>query len=592
MNLKILGSISVFIALLFGYSQSSGQVPAGQRPPAQTPAGQRPPAPVYQPPYTSATPHFTFGKTLKEQEDQLKNNPLMLRFAESRKALMAANPNRPIYHMFAAEGRLGDPNGLAFWQGNWHLFYQAWPTDDSRQHWGHVVSKDLVHWRDLPYAIYPNPEIKVYSGSTLVEDNRVIAMYYGTAKGDMVAVSDDPLLLNWNKILKNGGAVIPTMSSDGSMLPYVVFDACIWNKDGTYYSLAGGKRAPETALGGKPPQAMAYLFKSKDLVNWDYVHEFVEGDRYTMLGDDYACPYFWPLGDKYILIFFSHNSGGQFLLGDYDKTRDKFIATFGSGPKGLAQPSSTPDGKGRVVVVYAVGGVLGIPRLLTLLGPDEVGQEPAPDFSSLHYDARQIGKTLLPANQEVVLNGISGNTMEISAEIDPKGSHSIELNVLRSPGNEEYTRILISKGPRTYGRGIAYIQGPGTALMPDDLVPLFIPGHPGRVNTGFGRGAGTPGPQPKLLTIESYYAGNFSAPLTGSFLLSPGESIKLRVFIDKGLVEVFVNGKQALSTSVNPSRLDSKSVSIKSHGQDAELISLDAWQMKGIYDANSGMVSK
>ena len=191
--MKIPGSIFVFITLLFGYSQSSGQVPAGQRPPA----------PVYQPPYTSATPHFTFGKTLKEQEDQLKNNPLILRFAESRKTLLAANPNRPIYHMFAAEGRLGDPNGLAFWQGNWHLFYQAWPTDDSRQHWGHVVSKDLVHWRDLPYAIYPNPEIKVYSGATLVENNRVIAMYYGTAKGNMIAVSDDPLLLNWDKVLKN-----------------------------------------------------------------------------------------------------------------------------------------------------------------------------------------------------------------------------------------------------------------------------------------------------------------------------------------------------------------------------------------------------
>ncbi len=582
MKIKIPGIISVFIALLSGYSQSSGQVPAGQRPPA----------PVYQPPYTSATPHFTFGKTLKEQEDQLKNNPLILRFAESRKALMAANPKRPIYHMFAAEGRLGDPNGLAFWQGNWHLFYQGWPTDDSRQHWGHVVSKDLVHWRDLPYAIYPNPEIKVYSGATLVEDNRVIAMYYGTAKGDMIAVSDDPLLLNWDKILKNGGAVIPAMSSDGSMLPYVVFDACIWEKDGTYYSLSGGKRAPETALGGKPPQAMAYLFKSKDLVNWDYVHEFVEGDRYTLLGDDYACPYFWPLGDKYILSFFSHNSGGQFLLGDYDKARDKFIATSGSGPSGLAQPSSTPDAKGGVIVVYAVGGVLGIPRRLTLLGPDEVGQEPASDFSSLHYDARQIGKTLLPANQEVVMNGISGNTMEISAEIDPKGSHSIELNVLRSPGNEEYTRISISKGPRTYGRGIAYIQGPGTALMPDDLMPLFIPGHPGRVSGGGGRGAGTSGPQPKLLTIESYYAGSFSAPLIAPFLLSPGESIKLRVFVDKGLVEVFVNGKQALSTNVNPSREDSKGVSIKSQGQDAELISLDAWQMKGIYDLTTGMVSK
>jgi beta-fructofuranosidase len=579
MEMRILVSAFVFTTLILIYSLSFGQQPSQQRPPAQ----------VYEPPYTSATPKFTFSKTLKEQEAQLKDNPLLLRFAESRKALLASNPNRPIYHMFAAEGRLGDPNGLAFWQENWHLFYQAWPTDDSRQHWGHVVSKDLVHWRDLPYAIYPNPEIKVYSGSTLVEGNRVIAMYHGTAQGNMIALSDDPLLLNWEKKLKNGKAVIPAISADGSTLPYSVFDPSIWKKDGIYYSLSGGKRAPETAFGGKPPQASASLFKSNDLIHWEYVHEFVEGDRYTMLGDDFACPYFWPIGDKYILNFFSHSSGGQFLLGEYDQVKDKFYVTSASGPSGLGPPSSTPDGKGGVIVVYTVGGVLGIPRRLTLIGKDEVGQEPAADFSTLHYDARHIAATSLPANQEVVLPDIKGNTMEISAEIDPKGSHSLELNVMRSPEKEEYTRITIARGPRTYGRGIAYIQGPGTALMPDDLLPLFIPGHPGRVSLGGGsRGAAASGPQPRILTIESLYSGNFSGPLTAPFLLHPGETIKLRVFIDKSLIEVFVNGKQALSTTINPTRGDSRGVSLKANGQDAELKVLDAWQMRGIYNVATG----
>ena len=49
------------------------------------------------------------------------------------------------------------------------------------------VSDDLIHWRDLPYAIYPNPEDKCYSGTTLVEADRVIAMYHGVAAGTMVA---------------------------------------------------------------------------------------------------------------------------------------------------------------------------------------------------------------------------------------------------------------------------------------------------------------------------------------------------------------------------------------------------------------------
>ena len=70
---------------------------------------------------------------------------------------LKANKFRPKYHYVNPEGNLNDPNGLCFWQGNWHLFYQAYPPEDTRQHWGHAVSKDLIHWRDLPYAIYPLP---------------------------------------------------------------------------------------------------------------------------------------------------------------------------------------------------------------------------------------------------------------------------------------------------------------------------------------------------------------------------------------------------------------------------------------------------
>jgi hypothetical protein len=56
---------------------------------------------------------------------------------ESRRKL-AADPHRPIYHYVNPEGTLNDPNGLCFWQGRWHLFYQAYPPEDPRQHWGHA----------------------------------------------------------------------------------------------------------------------------------------------------------------------------------------------------------------------------------------------------------------------------------------------------------------------------------------------------------------------------------------------------------------------------------------------------------------------
>ena len=208
--------------------------------------------------------------------------------------------------------------------GRWHLFYQGYPPEDNRQHWGHAVSDDLIRWRDLPYAIYPDPEECCYSGSALVEEDRVIAIYHGTQIGNMVALSSDPLLLNWEKV--GDGAVIPMQKAGEPPLPYTVFDPCIWKKDGMYYALSGGWLPNGPA--NKQIRAN-FLFRSSDLEHWDYLHPFVEDDHYTVVGDDGACPYFWPIGDKHILLMYSHMTGGQYLLGDYDKARDKFVVTDG-----------------------------------------------------------------------------------------------------------------------------------------------------------------------------------------------------------------------------------------------------------------------
>ncbi len=517
------------------------------------------------PDYTSKVPHFTFANTLAEQEKQLKNNPLILRFAKSRKS-MASDPYRPIYHFVSPESTLNDPNGLSFWQGRWHMFYQGYPPEDRRQHWGHAVSDDLIHWRDLPYAIYPNPEKACYSGSALVEKDRVIAMYQGTKVGSMVAVSDDPLLLNWEKV--TGKAVIPNKSPDGSRLPFKVFDTCIWKKGNMYYSLSGGT-LPH-GPGGKRVRAN-FLFRSKDLAKWEYLHPFVENDRYSLVGDDGSCPYFWPIGNKHILLYFSHMSGGKYLLGDYDTGRDKFVVTdggdfnFGSAdPAGVHAPSACPDGKGGVIAIFNMNPgkptkgwnqIMSLPRLLTLAGKDDLRIEPAGDIESLRTSHQHVGTTQLPANQELVLENIQGNAMELIAEIDPKGAPMVELNVLRSPDGQERTRILFFKE-----RGYRHR-------------------YPGKRSKG----------NDTLISIDSSYSSTLPdvksrPPETAPVLLGKDEPLKLRVFVDKSVVEVFVNGKQCVAMRVYPGRKDSIGVSLRSQGKDAKLKSLDAWQMKNIYE--------
>lgn len=519
-----------------------------------------------EPPYLSPVPKFTFSKTLAEQEKELEQNPLLKRFAESRRR-QASDPYRPLYHFVSPESTLNDPNGLCYWQGNWHLFYQGYPPEDNRQHWGHAISKDLIHWRDLPYAIYPGPERAVFSGTTLVEDDRVIAMYHGTRVGNMVAVSDDPLLLNWEKV--TGKAVIPSESTTGFDLPYRVFDPSIWKKDGIYYSLSAGRTA--TGPGGKQVRAN-FLFRSKDLAHWQYLHEFTEDDRFTLIGDDGACPYFWPIGNRHILLFFSHMSGGQYLLGDYDTENDKFDVTnhgkfnFGAAlPSGVHAPSATPDGKGGVIVIFNMNPgkrtgewdqIMTLPRLLTLSGNDDIAQQPTGDIESLRYDRQSVSAMKLPANKEIVLKNIKGNAMEIVAEIDVKDVPAFEINVLRSPKKEEYTRIAFFRD-----RGFS-ANRQGTSDVP--------------------------GAHNSLVTLETSHSSLHPdvrprAPETAPILLDKDEPLRLRIFIDKSIVEVFINGKQVLAARVYPSKSNSTGVSLLSIGKDSELKSLEAFQMKSIY---------
>ena len=511
---------------------------------------------------TSKVPRFTFPDTLAEQEAALASNPLMQRLLASRRTY-AGDPHRPLYHYVNPEAMLNDPNGLCRWQDRWHLFYQAYPPEDTRQHWGHAVSDDLVHWRDLPYCIYPDPEERCFSGATLVEEDRVIAIYHGTKAGNMVAVSSDPLLLNWEKVANR--AVIPIRAPDGSELPYRVFDPCIWKKDGAYYSLSAGRKPEGPA--GKPVRAN-FLLRSDDLEHWEYLHPFVEDDAFTLVGDDGACPYFWPIGDRHILLFFSHMSGGQYLLGDYDRERDKFVVTHGqkfnfgaASPSGLHAPSATPDGNGNVIVIFNMNPgkptegwdqIMTLPRLLSVDG-DGLSMVPTGGIESVRGSHERIEDMDLPANREVVLGTVAGKALEIIAEIDPRESPMVELNLLRSPDREEFTRVAFFKD-----RGFSQ-----------------------RV---FGTDA-----RQSLLTIDTSYSSAAPdvlsrAPETAPVLLAEGELLELRVFVDRSVVEVFANGRQCLAVRVYPERADSTGVSLRAQGSAALLRSLDAWQMNSIWE--------
>ena len=135
--------------------------------------------------------------------------------------------------------------------------------------------------------------------------------------------------------------------------------------------------------------------------------------------------------------------------------------------------------------------------------------------------------------------------MEIVAEIDPRGSQMVEMNVLRSPNREEFTRIAFFKNRGYRGKSLITIDSSYSSLLPD---------------------------------VRS------RAPETAPISIGRDETLKLRVFIDRSVVEVFANGRQCVALRVYPGRKDSLGVSLRAQGRDAELKSLDAWQMENIYD--------
>ena len=87
-------------------------------------------------------------------------------------------PERQQFHFSSRKGWLNDPNGLCFYQGTYHLFYQHNPAAVhwGPMHWGHATGTDLIHWQEQPIALYPDESGVMFSGCAVVDEQNLTGL--------------------------------------------------------------------------------------------------------------------------------------------------------------------------------------------------------------------------------------------------------------------------------------------------------------------------------------------------------------------------------------------------------------------------------
>ena len=140
-----------------------------------------------------------------ERDDLLARAEASVREAARR---VEDDPTRPVFHVLPPAQWINDPNGPLFYNGEYHLFYQHNPYGDrwGHMHWGHVRSKDLVHWEHLPIALWPSKakgEEHVFSGSAVIDRDGKPMLFYTSIGGRLpeqwAAVPEDDGLIKWKK---------------------------------------------------------------------------------------------------------------------------------------------------------------------------------------------------------------------------------------------------------------------------------------------------------------------------------------------------------------------------------------------------------
>lgn len=506
---------------------------------------------------------------------------------------------QPAYHYSQNSGNSSDPNGLVYFDGEYHLFHQ------DRGRWAHAVSTDLLHWKQLPIALPHLAAGESWSGSAVVDANDssglfdggqgLVAFYtsfnHDAANGNQsvrAAYSKDHgrtwSIVQAQPVVENPGG--PAGSWDFRD-PKVTWDAAT----GTWIMVvAGGDHLR--------------FHTSTDLVHWTFTSAFGYGD--WVRGGVWECPDFFELpvegqpGARRWVLWWStgavrptNGSAAQYVTGTWNGTS----FTPDTGPDEVLQADSgrdyyaamsffgAPDGR-RIMLGwmsnwdYAFSpptgrwnGQLSVPRQLSLkdipgVGP-RLAQEPITELAGLRTSTWQASDVTVTPTSANPLSAASGRSFELEAEV-----------AIPSSGGASGFTFGLRKGTAGGAAGgeaqetlLRYAAGTGTASA-----------------TGAGTGTGTmtvDRGQSGRADFTRYFAGaaadNASTAWSSETVALAGggseRRVKLRALVDSSSVELFGGDGTAAITSLVFPDPSSTGLSFSTTGGSARLVSAKVHQL-------------
>ncbi|MGR6763491.1 GH32 C-terminal domain-containing protein [Paenibacillus sp. T2-29] len=505
--------------------------------------------------------HEGIQPQLNYDEIKLDRTPLLL------------DRHRPQYHVSPPAHWMNEPHAPIYFDGQYHLFYQHNPQGPffHQIHWGHWVSQDLVHWRDLPVALAPEKDQLapdgIWSGSATYDADGLPVLFF-TAGNDSASpnqsvalarstytLDGNPDLVQW---VKHPEPLIVQKKGMGAFGDFR--DPFVWKDDDGWYALVGSGIEGGAAL----------AFASQDMLNWTYKGPFFKADiqKFPYLGPIWELPVLLPLGrdkqgvNKHLLLVSPVGKGADvevfYWIGQLDKQNLSFIPDqeepqlidvgdfHFTGPSGMVDPKTgrnivftIAQGDRTSEIEYKSGWAHngGLPLSVYLRDDGRLGIEPIQELQSLRGPKRLSLRDQSLAETNVQLRNVHGDMLEIQLELEPGSAKKFGIKVRCTPDGEEETLLYYD-----WNQAMFLVDRSKTTL------------HPGE------KCGGVQGGKLELL----------------------GENLKLHIYLDRSMVEVYANGLKSLTTRVYPSRMDALGLEIWGDGEPF-VKSLDIWDMQSIW---------